>query len=242
VKKILLNIYVWPLFVLVNIISLILLPILLGVNFVVLGRPRAQFIRHLIRIHGWVLVKLVPFMAPFTLEDRSGGFSDSVIFVANHSSSVDPYVFGLLDHENAFMTSWPFSIPIYSKIMRMAEYICTEDGWEAISQKGRRLLGQGCSVIVWPEGHRSDKLKINRFKKGAFQLAYDCQKKVVPVCIVGTGKLLSPGARLLQPSRVKMILLPPISPSDAPDGADPVTFLRNKTRESLENTVAQFAS
>ena len=117
--------------------------------------------------------------------------------------------------------------------MRMAGYICSEDGWPSINKQGKELLENGCSLIVWPEGHRSRDGKLHRFKKGAFQLAYETKKIIVPICITGTYKLLPPKKRLLRPSRIKMIILPPIYPSEHSKADDEISHLRSKTREVI---------
>jgi hypothetical protein len=52
-------------------------------------------------------------MAPVTVESRTGKFPTQSILVPNHSSAIDPYLFGALPIENAFVTSWPFKIPVY---------------------------------------------------------------------------------------------------------------------------------
>ena len=232
-RKIALNIYFWPTFFFFTVVSLVVFPFLLLFNSLVVQKPRAQFVRLLIRIHGLFVVKFIPFMAPVTIEDRSGGFEAPVIFATNHCSSVDPYIFGMLPFENAFITSWPFKIPIFNKIMKMAEYICTEDGWPSINRQGQQLLDRGCSIIAWPEGHRSRDGKLHRFKKGVFQLACENKKKIVPICIIGTRKLLPPGKRFLAPSRVKIIILPPISPGNHTKDNDEISFLRDETREVI---------
>ena len=234
-RKLLLNIYFWPTFFLFTVFSLVVLPLLLAINFLTDRKPRTQFLRLLIRIHGLIIVKYIPFMAPVSIEDRSGGIKTPVIFTANHCSSVDPYLFGMLPFENAFITSWPFKIPVFGKIMRMAEYICTDDGWQSINKQSEKLMEKGCSIIVWPEGHRSRDGKLHRFKKGAFQLAYETKRKVVPVCIIGTYKLLPPGKRLLTPSRIKIIILPPIAPGYNKEDNDEITLLRDKAREVISD-------
>jgi 1-acyl-sn-glycerol-3-phosphate acyltransferase len=234
VKRAALNIYIWPVFVIVTSISLLILPVLLLLNLIIFHNPQAQFIRQLIRIHGWVIVKLVPFMAPCELDDRSGELDLPVIFVANHCSSIDPYLFGLLPYENAFITSWPFRIPIFNKIMPMAEYIHSEDGWDKISKQSEQLLKKGCSIIVWPEGHRSPDGYVKRFKKGAFQIAKQTGVPIVPVCITGSRELLPPGKKILSPSRVKITVLSPIK-QDIIDSKDDVALLlRDKARNAIE--------
>ena len=149
------------------------------------------------------------------LVDRSGGFPIPVIFTPNHASSIDPYLFGLIPVENAFVTSWPFKIPVYSLMMRMAGYIDSRKGWQELKSRGSRLLESGCSLIIWPEGHRSRDGRLGRFKNGAFMLACRTATAVVPVYIKGSGQVLPPGKRYIRPGEVEVVLLPPIHPSGA---------------------------
>jgi 1-acyl-sn-glycerol-3-phosphate acyltransferase len=107
-KKLLLNLYIWPVFAIFTVFCLsFILPLLL-IYSVFANQPMDRVIRKSIRLYGWALVRVVPFMAPVTVENFSDGIKPPVIFVANHNSSIDPYLFGMLSFENAFVTSWPF--------------------------------------------------------------------------------------------------------------------------------------
>ncbi len=172
-------------------------------------------------------------MVPIKVVDKSGGVPLPVIFVANHYSSVDPYLFGLFPYEMAFVTSWPFRIPVYNWVMRMARYINAEDGWESVLQRGQALLQADCSLIVWPEGTRSRDGRLGRFRNGAFRLACDQNRPVVPVCIRGTDKVLPPGKRLLRPHRIEVVLLPPVRPENIGDEARCVYELKHRARAAI---------
>ncbi len=151
-------------------------------------------------------------MAPVRLDDRAGELPRPVIYVANHLSSVDPYCFGVVDAEYGMFTSWPFNIPVFKRMMTWAQYVDTRLGWEAISSQAHRLLAEGCSLIIWPEGHRSRDGRLGEFQRGAFRLAFEANCPVVPVCFIGTDTLLAPGRRLLSPARPQVVLLPPLWP------------------------------
>lgn len=243
-KKILLNFYYWPIFLLITIIGIIITPALIVGNIIFSRMPIDQFSRLLVRLYGWILIRIVPFMAPVVLEDRSGGLTTPTIFVPNHCSSVDPYLFGMLPVDNAFVTSWPFKIPIYNFFMRLAGYINSTNGWKHVQEKGTDLIKSGCSLIIWPEGHRSRNGKLGRFKNGAFQLALATGRPIVPVCIVGSRQLLSPGKRFLTPARIKLILLPAILPVNSNENGDDIKNLKKKTRDAIaeELTRQQSAS
>jgi len=209
-KRLLFNLWCWPLFGVVTFIAVLLAPLLLAGNALLFRYPVDRGVRIGIRLYGRVLIHLVQWLMPVTVDDRSGGVPRPAIFVANHYSSIDPYLFGLLPYEMAFVTSWPFRIPIYRWFMALAGYINRGDGWEAMERDGKALLASGCSLIVWPEGHRSRDGQLQRFRNGAFRLAVRSGMPIVPVCIVGSDRLLPPGRRFLTPCTINMTLLPPI--------------------------------
>ena len=232
-KKILLNIYFWPMFLLVTAIGFLVTPFLLAANLLLTASSIDRSIRQAIRIYGWVLIRIVPFMAPVVLEDRSGGFDKPAIFTPNHSSSADPYLFGMIPVENAFVTSWPFRIPFYNFFMHLAGYINSTRGWKHVQKKGKELLASGCSLIIWPEGHRTRTGRMGRFKNGAFQLALATGRPIVPVCIVGSRRMLPPGRFFISPARIKIILLPAIEPIGTADNPDDIKNLKERARTCI---------
>lgn len=219
--------------------GLLLLPWILLVNVFFLGRSVDSALRRAIRFYGWVLVCVVPFMAPVTVENKGEKFHVPAIFVANHNSAIDPYLFGALPIENCFLTSWPFKIPVYGRFMRLAGYIDSNKGWDEISEKGAELLASGSSLTIWPEGHRSRDGRLGRFKNGAFVLAVETGYPVVPVTIIGSGKILSPGRRLLSPGKVKLILHSPVYPDTHGDKEQSITALRDNVRQIIEKTLQE---
>lgn len=235
-KKLLFNIYYWFALAVVTIIGIVLLPWILLVNVLFTGRSVNSALRRAIRFYGWVLVCVVPFMAPVTVESRTGKLPLPSILVANHNSAIDPYLFGALPIENAFVTSWPFTIPVYGSFMRFAGYINAGNGWDEVRRHGAKLLWSGCSLTIWPEGHRSRNGRIGRFRKGAFLLAMETGYPVIPVCILGSGQILPPGKRFFLPGRVRMILLNPVYPDGQGDRQQQAGVLRDKVRLIIEKT------
>lgn len=231
-KKLLLNLYFWPFFALITTFSVAILPFLLLHNYLFTEQPAAAMLRKRVVLYGRVLVRFIPFMAPVTLDDLSGGFIPPVIYTPNHLSAVDPYLFGAQPDEVAFVTTWPFRIPVYKWVMRKAGYINADLGWEEVMRRGEMLLAEGASLIIWPEGHRSRDGRLGKFKNGAFQLACATGRPIVPVCISGSHSLLPPGKWLLTPSRLKLVLLPPVAP---PTGAsaENIYTLKNKVRNLI---------
>lgn len=238
-KKLLLNLYFWPAFILTTVIGLILLPIMLLLNALFWRKSTGKILRLCFHLYGIVLVRFIPFMAPVQAEGNVTTIPRPCILTANHSSAIDPYLYGAITIEICFITSWPFRIPIYGPLMKIAGYINTNDGWETIRQQATAMLEQGASITIWPEGHRSRDGHLRRFRKGAFQLAVETGFPIQPVCIIGSADIMSPGERLLSPGRVKLVFLDPLFPEKNSESAEAaeasVMELRRKTFEAIQN-------
>lgn len=238
-KRLIFNSYFWLTFIVVTLLYFLLLPVYLLLYVGFLRHALDAAIRWAICYYGWVLVKVVPFLAPVKVETRTGKIPQPVILVANHSSAIDPYLYGALLMNVSFVTTWPFKIPIYGLCMRLAGYINANEGWEKVCQKSAKLLQSGTSIIIWPEGHRSRDGRLGRFKNGAFALAVNTGYPLLPLCIIGSEKFLSPGKRLLAPNRVKLVLLDPIYPDLQNDQNQEIIRLRNTTREIIKKTLEE---
>ena len=161
------------------------------------------------------------------------------ILVANHNSAIDPYLFGAIAIENGFVTSWPFKIPVYNFLMRLAGYANTDEGWHEVRCRSKAMLDQGSSVTIWPEGHRSRNGAVGRFKNGAFSLAVETGVPVIPVCILGSADVLAPGERFLNPARVRLIVLDPVYPEPGKKEPEDIKELRNRVRAQIEETLSE---
>jgi len=238
-KKLLFNLYFWPAFLLEHIAIFILFPFLLFYHLAICSRNLASSLRRIIRLHGWLIVCVVPFLRPVSVTNRSDRLVTPAILTPNHHSAIDPYLFGALNIENCFVTSWPFKIPFYKYFMHLAGYINSDSGWKTLLDKGRKVLESGSSITIWPEGHRSRDGKLQRFRGGAFRLAVETGYPILPVCILGSGDILPPGRRFLNPGHVEMILLKPIYPKDMQDNHEAATILRKETRSAINSELAK---
>jgi 1-acyl-sn-glycerol-3-phosphate acyltransferase len=80
----------------------------------------------------------------------------------------------------------------------------------------KAVLKKGMHMCLYPEGtrNRTDK-PLKEFYDGAFKLAIDTKKEVIPCIIIGT-KIAMPINKkfYLMPTKLKMIFLPPVSYED----------------------------
>jgi long-chain acyl-CoA synthetase len=72
------------------------------------------------------------------------------------------------------------------------------------------LVAQNSSVLIYPEGRRTDSGEIGRFMPGIGMIASRLGVPVVPVRIVGVDKVLHPSWRMARPGRVRVAFGKPV--------------------------------
>jgi len=82
----------------------------------------------------------------------------------------------------------------------------------------RERISGGESVLFFPEGTRSRDGRLGNFKKGAFKMALDMELPILPVTIIGTGKILPSHTMELFPGDAHMVIHPPVSTAGYGDG------------------------
>lgn len=87
------------------------------------------------------------------------------------------------------------------------------------SEEMGKLLREGESVFVFPEGTFTDEDGMRPFQLGAFKAAVDAGVPIVPVSLSGTRKFLRDGTYLPRPSSVTITVSPPIYPRDPREAA-----------------------
>jgi 1-acyl-sn-glycerol-3-phosphate acyltransferase len=77
--------------------------------------------------------------------------------------------------------------------------------------KIKAKLVNGTSVIIFPEGTRSQNGQLSSFKRGAFSLAFDLKLSLLPITLIGTGEILPPNSLNITPGKAKMIIHPGVN-------------------------------
>lgn len=143
-------------------------------------------------------------------------FDDPAVIIANHQSFIDILLLLSLTPRIVMVTNhWVWHSPFFGRIVRAAGFHNTAEGYETLRETLRQELAAGYSVVIFPEGTRSKDCLMHRFHKGAFQLAADLQRDLIPVLIYGSGLISSKS----QPFYIKRgdltaYLLPRITPDD----------------------------
>jgi 1-acyl-sn-glycerol-3-phosphate acyltransferase len=67
-------------------------------------------------------------------------------------------------------------------------------------------IREGKSIMTFPEGTRSRDGEINAFKQGTFYLAIKSGVPIVPVSIIGSGRIMPKRSLKVRPGRVKLVI------------------------------------
>ncbi|GGB85559.1 trifunctional MMPL family transporter/lysophospholipid acyltransferase/class I SAM-dependent methyltransferase [Dyadobacter sediminis] len=162
-----------------------------------------------------------------------------VIFIANHTSFLDILLTIMLNPKIVLMVKgWVYNSPFFGPIIRHAGYVYTENGPEENLEKVKELVADGYSLLIFPEGTRSEDGKIGRFHKGAFHLAEQLGLDIQPILIHGASEVLPKGDFLIRSGALNVRVLPRIHFQNPKWG----TQLRDKTKSVAAYFKSEFAS
>ena len=147
------------------------------------------------------------------------------IFVGNHVSQFDIFSFqGYFPHDFRWIAKKElFRIPLFGPAMLRAGIIPIDrsHGREALKSLNRAAehIAKGTSVLIFPEGTRSDDGRLKPFKTGAVMLAIKAGVPVVPIGFNGTFSILPKGRFLANCGEITIRIGSPI-PTDNYKPAD----------------------
>lgn len=119
------------------------------------------------------------------------------IIVANHASWFDiPALAASVPKRTRFVAKKELGrIPIFGRAWKTAGHISIDrhdraSAIESLERAGAALRSDNSSVIIFPEGTRSEDGRLQPFKKGAFMVAVHTGVNIVPTAIVGSHEAL----------------------------------------------------
>jgi 1-acyl-sn-glycerol-3-phosphate acyltransferase len=140
----------------------------------------------------------------------------SYIYMSNHQSNFDiPVLLAHLPVQFRWLAKAElFKIPIFSRAMRGAGYVRIdrfnrEAAIESIKEAAAKMK-DGVSVMIFPEGTRSDDGSIRPFKKGGFVMAVDTGVPIVPIILKGTWPIMAKSSWRINAGEVTLQIEKPI--------------------------------
>ena len=141
------------------------------------------------------------------------------IVIANHQSFIDIILCLSLHPDLVFvLKDYVWHNPIFAVVARYLDCIPTsydDDQREAVI---KRVLDEGYSLLVYPEGTRSINGEIGRFHRGAFYYAEQYHLPIQPLLIEGMADYMPKGQWALKPAYATVRVLPLIPADDTSFG------------------------
>lgn len=164
----------------------------------------------------------------------------SYIFVANHQGAFDIFtIYGFLGHNFKWLMKKSLEkIFLVGDACKNARHIFVDDsniaGIKETISKAEETLKDGMSLVIFPEGSRSWDGKMIPFKRGAFMLAAEFNRPVVPVTIEGSFHSLPRFGKQVSPGKITLTIHKPINPG--PKGFN-TKQLMAQCRENIESAL-----
>jgi 1-acyl-sn-glycerol-3-phosphate acyltransferase len=144
--------------------------------------------------------------------------SRSYVFAANHQSIYDiPIVFACLPFQLRIISKESLGrIPFIGWHLLRAGHVLVDrsNPGAGVVKKMARLVEEGHSLIVFPEGTRSIDGAVGRFKGGSFVIALQSALPVVPITITGSRHVMRKGQVTVHPGTVALTVHEPIETKD----------------------------
>jgi 1-acyl-sn-glycerol-3-phosphate acyltransferase len=140
----------------------------------------------------------------------------SYIFVSNHQGSYDIFlIFGYIGQTIKWVMKQSLrKIPLVGYACERAGFIFVDNSSAQAAAKtiktAKTKLKDGASIVVFPEGSRTRTGKMDKFKKGAYQMALDLKLPIVPITINGSFNVLPFHTKLIHPHKMELIIHDPI--------------------------------
>ena len=209
IRSFLLKLYVvWVLFVF-SFFMFLFLPFFL---FPPLFGPRAISITYLfLKIWSWIFSKLN--FIPYQILHRNNIKRDKAyIYISNHTSFLDiPGITMMIKGQFRPLAKKELKkLPVFGWIISAASVIVDRSSNESRRKSMehlKKILEMNIPVLIFAEGtqNRTSEL-LQPFYDGGFRIAIETQQPIIPVVIIGAGRLMPPGKFFIQPGKIRIVV------------------------------------
>ena len=175
----------------------------------------------------WARALVVLSLCPVTVKGRENIVKNTpYVFVANHQGAFDIFLlFGYLNHDFRWMLRKGIRKIIFiGRACEKAGHVYVDShGSEGIMHTMRQALATvkaGHSLIIFPEGTRTENGHLGTFKKGAFSLAAMLRVPVVPLTIEGSYSVLQKNSYIMHPHRLAITIHAPLQAVTREEGTE----------------------
>jgi 1-acyl-sn-glycerol-3-phosphate acyltransferase len=186
------------------------------------------------RAWSWLILKTTGVRVRVTGLERLDP-TRSYVFAANHQSIYDiPILFASLPFQLRIISKESIGkIPFLGWHLQRTGHVLVDrsNPGAGVVKKMARLVAEGHSLIVFPEGTRSIDGAVARFKGGSFVIALQAGLPIVPITIAGSRQVMTKGQLTVRPGEASLVVHEPIETKDLP--RDGVRDLTDRVRATV---------
>ena len=205
------TVFLFPLFMIFIMFPLCVLIVITA--FLPKGRVLAT---KLYEFFGWIGIVLVGVELNVIGAEKID-IKKSYVVIGNHPSTLDIFThITALPVSIRFLTKTElFRIPIFGRVLKTLglpriDRKNAKANFEKINDSINQVIKLGNSIMIFPEGKRSNQKELLPFKKGAAYIAKDFNLPVIPVVSHNAHNLMVKGKVWLKSGEIKIEILDPI--------------------------------
>lgn len=214
----LVSIVAFLLFLTGSVLLTLLIPVL---TILPVGRRRIKYFFHLLvsLTLRFVVYSIFPIKKIIETKGKLNFKKPSVI-VCNHQSHLDLSIILMLHPNIIVLTNkWVWNNPFYGFVVRFADFYPIFKGIdENLVMQLRKKVDEGYSILVFPEGTRTEAGHINRFHQGAFWLADKLDIEIQPLLLHGANHCMIKREFFLRPGKITLRAMEKVKVERVPDG------------------------
>jgi len=219
-SKITISIFIRTFFLFPTFMIFILVPIMLliiAASFL----PKGKFIATKIyEFFGWIGLKFVGVKLIVKGAEKID-VNKSYVVVSNHPSTLDIFThITALPVSIRFLTKTElFRIPVFGRVLKVLglpriDRKNASANFEKINESISKVIKNKNSIMIFPEGKRSNQKDLLPFKKGAAYISKDFQLPIIPVVTHNAHNLMRKGEVWLRSGEITIEILNPINYSE----------------------------
>jgi uncharacterized protein len=162
-----------------------------------------------------------PFVKKQIINPHHEKFDKPAVIISNHTSFLDILAAGMVTPKMIYLVNdWVYNSPIFGRVVKLAGYYPVSQGVEGSVNHLKEKIDKGYSLMVFPEGTRSDDNLVKRFHKGSFYLAEQFNLDVLPLYIHGNSETLPKGDHIIYDGSISVIIGDRIKANDSNFGSN----------------------
>jgi 1-acyl-sn-glycerol-3-phosphate acyltransferase len=172
--------------------------------------------------------------------------NQSYVFLSNHQGAYDIFlIYGHIGQPIKWVMKQSLrKIPFVGKACESAGFIFVDNSSPKAAAKTIKIaeekLQNGASIAIFPEGSRTKTGKMDKFKKGAYQMALDLKLPIVPITINGSYEVMPISSFFINPHKMELIIHEPIptefiNPENIREVATKIRELVDESKEKIES-------